>query len=305
MVATTRIEWAERVWNVMLGCTMCSPGCKNCYAICETGRERCEAHVGLAVLQPTPNWTGKIRFLPERLDEPLRRTIPATWFVNSLSDFLHENARLDWQVAALEVMKLAEWHVFQVLTKRHRRLQSLLGAELCDYAALPNVLWGVSVEDRKYGLPRVDALRESAAGFKWLSIEPLLEDLGEVDLQGIDWVVVGGESGRRARPMKEDWVLSIQEQCKAADVPFFFKQWGNWRPYRRGLTGSRIHTWPDRTRSIYMAKARSGRRLRGRQYNTSPTIHSSLCPNASIRRRLRKQIEAISGQIGVCEVQAR
>src|SRR5204862_7819175 len=140
------------------------------------------------------------------------------WFVNSLSDFFHEMARPEWQIAGLEVMAMADWHVFQILTKRHRQLQTLLRADLRRYAELPNVMWGVSVEDREHGLPRIDALRDSNALIKWLSIEPLLEDLGQINLDGIHWVVVGGESGPRARPVKEEWVLSIREQCEGAGV---------------------------------------------------------------------------------------
>ncbi len=191
-MALSKIEWTDFVWNFLLGCTKCSPGCERCYAIPEVGRERCDAHVGLAVLKPIPNWTGLIRFLPERLDEPLKRTVPTKWFVNSLSDVFHEAVRLEWQIAGLEVMKMADWHVFQILTKRHNQLQSLLDGDLHAYAELPHVMWGVSVENRKHGLPRIDALRNSAALVKWLSVEPLLEDLGQINLDGIHWVVVGG-----------------------------------------------------------------------------------------------------------------
>jgi protein gp37 len=125
-MAQTQIEWTGFVWNFMLGCSKCSPGCENCYAISDVGRERCTPHKGLAVLSPVPNWTGLLRFRPESLDAPLRRTKPTKWFVNSLSDFFHEAAVLDWQMASLEVMRLADWHIFQVLTKRHHQLQSLL-----------------------------------------------------------------------------------------------------------------------------------------------------------------------------------
>jgi protein gp37 len=270
-MAQSLIEWTGFVWNFILGCTKCSPGCENCYAIAEVGRERCDAHKGLAVLSPIPNWTGVLRFRPERLDDPLKRTISTKWFVNSLSDFFHEVAPLDWQIAGLEVMKMANWHVFQILSKREARLQSLLSAELRAYAGLPNVMWGVSVEDRKHGLPRIEALCDSGAQIKWLSIEPLLEDLGEINLEGIHWVVVGGESGRNARPMKEEWVISIRDQCKAAGVQFFFKQWGNWMP-SDDANGGRIHTWSDGTMAVRTTKKEAGRMLQSQIYNDSLPI---------------------------------
>lgn len=265
------IEWTGFVWNFILGCTKRSPGCEHCYAILEVGRERCEAHKGLAILSPVPNWTGRIRFVPERLLDPLKRTIPTKWFVNSLSDFFHEALPQEWQVAGLEVMRLADWHVFQILTKREEQLRSLLDGGLREYAQLPNVMWGVSVEDRKHGLPRIDALRESQAGIRWLSIEPLLEDLGLINLEGIDWVVVGGESGNKARPMKQEWALSIRDQCEAAGVPLFFKQWGNWAP-GCGEGATRIHAWPDGSTSFRTTKKAAGRELEGVVYNASLPI---------------------------------
>jgi protein gp37 len=143
---------------------------------------------------------------------------------------------------------MADWHVFMVLTKYERRLGDLLSGPLTHYAALPNIMWGVSVEDRKHGLPRIEALRQSPAQVRWLSIEPLLEDLGEINLDGIHWVVVGGESGPGARPMREEWVWNVQRQCQAASVPFFFKQWGG------------------------VKKKAAGRALGGRTYDEFPPI---------------------------------
>lgn len=270
-MARSLIEWTGFVWNFILGCTKCSPGCENCYAIAEVGRERCDAHKGLAILSPHPNWTGLIRFVPDRLLDPLKRVVPTKWFVNSLSDFFHEGIPLEWQVMGLDVMRLADWHVFQILTKRHEQLRSLLNGPLREYANLPNVMWGVSVEDRKHGLARIDALRESEAGIRWLSIEPLLEDLGTINLDRMDWVVVGGESGPRARPMKEEWVLSLRDQCEAAGVPFFFKQWGNYLP-GDGDGATRIHTWPDGSTSYRTSKKAAGRELDGMYFNNSLPI---------------------------------
>ena len=198
-MSKTKIEWTEEVLNAQIGCTKCSPGCSRCYAIKEVGRERCDAHRRLAKLKRFQTGPVSSDFIPERLISALKREIPTKYFVNSLSDFFHENAPLDWQLVSLEAMKLADWHVFQILTKRESQLRSLLSSELRDYATLPNVLWGVSVEDRKHGIPRIDALRKSPARLKWLSIEPLLEDLRRINLTGIDWVVVGGESGCDSR----------------------------------------------------------------------------------------------------------
>lgn len=301
-MARTMIEWAGFVWNFILGCTKRSPGCEHCYAIAEVGRERCDAHKGLAVLQPIPNWTGVLRFRPEVLCHPLKRTIPTKWFVNSLSDFFHEGVPLDWQCAGLEVMQMANWHIFQLLTKRQERLQSLLNGELRSYAGLPNVMWGVSVENRKHGLARIDALRNSAARIRWLSIEPLLEDLGQLNLDGIDWVVVGGESGANARPIKEEWVVSIKDQCEAFGVPFFFKQWGNWAP-AESARGGRIHTWPDGSLSIRKSKKEAGRTLQGTMFDSSLEIDElAECPPAAIRSALCQRTTELASTILRCEV---
>jgi protein gp37 len=157
--------------------------------------------------------------------------------------------------AVSRVMANANWHTYQVLTKRSERMQDLLRGSLRFAAAQKHIWWGVSVEDRKYGLPRIEHLRYSPAAVRFLSIEPLLEDLGRIELTGISWVIVGGESGPGARPLKEEWVLSIREQCKAARVPFFFKQWGGVR------------------------KARYGRELEGRTYDEYPPRLSAPVPD--------------------------
>jgi protein gp37 len=180
--------------------------------------------------------------------QPLHHQKPRRILVNSLGDFFHDAIPLQWQIAGLEVMRRADWHLFLILTKFERRLQDLLNGPLSLYAALPHIMWGVSVENRRHGLPRIEALRQSPAHVRWLSIEPLLEDLGEFNLEGIDWVVVGGESGPKARPMREEWARNIQRQCRAASVPFFFEQWG-------GLN-----------------KKAAGRLLGGRTYDEFPSI---------------------------------
>jgi protein gp37 len=155
-----------------------------------------------------------------------------------MSDLFHERVPADYIGAVGEVMRSAEWHVFQILTKRAARMQSLLSRELHWMGDLPHVWYGVSVENRRYGLPRLRSLQRTPAQVKFLSIEPLLEDLGELDLGGIDWVIVGGESGYGARPMQEQWVSSLQHQCSQQGVPFFFKQWGG---RRKSTTGRELH----------------------------------------------------------------
>jgi len=155
-------------------------------------------------------------------------------FVNSMSDLFHKDVADDYVSAVCRVMERANWHTYQVLTKRSSRMRAMLEGPVRFAASLPHVWWGVSVEDKAHGLVRIDHLRRAPAAVRFLSIEPLLEDLGEIDLAGIHWVIVGGESGPGARPMNEEWVLSIRDQCERAQVPFFFKQWGGVRKNRNG-----------------------------------------------------------------------
>lgn len=223
------IEWTEATWNPVRGCKKVSPGCKHCYA--ETFAERFRGVPGNAYEQGFDP-----RLVPEKLDQPLRWKRPRTVFVNSMSDLFMDEVPDEYLRRCFDVMTQAHWHVFQVLTKRAERLPVFC----LDYFRTtspdgvttiepPSNVWlGVSVEDRKYGLPRIEHLRQTPAAVRFLSIEPLLEDLGALDLTGIGWVIVGGESGPGARPMHPDWVRSIRDQCVAAGVPFFFKQWGQW-----------------------------------------------------------------------------
>jgi protein gp37 len=229
MSANSTIEWTDATWNPVRGCTKISPGCRHCYA--ETFAERFRGVPGHPYEQGFD-----LRLVPEKLAQPLQWATPKMIFVNSMSDLFHERIPDDYVNRVVRIMEMANWHTYQVLTKRANRLLDLLTKELAESAALEHIWWGVSVEDRKYGLPRIDALRAAPAAMRFLSIEPLLEDLGKVNLTGIHWVIVGGESGAGARPMRIEWVRNIQAQCAAAGVPFFFKQWGGVHKSRNGRT---------------------------------------------------------------------
>jgi len=221
------IEWTDATWNPIRGCVKVSPGCKHCYA--ETFAERFRGVPG----HPFEHGFD-LRLISEKLDQPLLWKQPRRIFVNSMSDLFQEGVPAGYIATVGRVMKRAHWHVFQVLTKRHDRMRELLSGRLGWMASLPNVWFGVSVENREYGLPRIEALRRTPAALRFLSIEPLLEDLGSLELAGIHWVIVGGESGPRARPMRAEWVLSIRDQCQQAKVPFFFKQWGGVQKHKTG-----------------------------------------------------------------------
>jgi len=190
-----------------------------------------------------------LKLVPEKLAEPLRWRSARMVFVNSMSDLFHEDIPEAYVRQIVEIMQQANWHTFQVLTKRSERMRDLLSTNLQDAAASPHIWWGVSVENKKISLPRIEHLRAAPARVRFLSIEPLLENLGEVDFQGIHWVIVGGESGHGARKMEEAWVLSLRDQCKRAGVPFFFKQWGGVRKSKAGreLEGRHYDEMPDRS----------------------------------------------------------
>jgi protein gp37 len=244
------IEWTDATLNPVRGCTKISPGCAHCYA--ETFAERFRGVPGHPYEQGFD-----LRFVPEKLAEPLRWHTPKMVFVNSMSDLFHAGIPDSYIATFAHVMQAANWHTYQVLTKRSERMRDLLRTRLIDTAQAPHVWWGVSVEDRKHGLPRIEHLRESPARMRFLSIEPLLEDLGPLNLDGIAWVIVGGESGAGARTMDERWVLSIRDQCRAARVPFFFKQWGGVRKKARGriLGGRTYDEMPARVERIVPGKA--------------------------------------------------
>lgn len=227
MSERSSIEWTDATWNPVRGCTKVSPGCKHCYA--ETFAERFRG------IRGHPFERGfDLRLVPEKIAEPLRWRSPRRVFVNSMSDLFHDLVPTHYIATVGRVMREAHWHTYQVLSKRHERMQRLLSGELRWLAALPNAWFGVSVEDREHGIQRIDFLRRTPARLRFLSIEPLLEHLGKLDLAGIDWVIVGGESGPHARKVQEEWVLSILEACRNQHVPFFFKQWGGVRKHETG-----------------------------------------------------------------------
>jgi protein gp37 len=222
MSARSSIEWTEVTWNPLTGCTKISPGCKHCYA--ERMARRLQA-------MGQPNYVNGFRLTVHEhmLEQPLSWKKPQMVFVNSMSDLFHEDVPPEFIQEVFDVMRRASWHTFQVLTKRSNRL-----LQLNPQIGWPSNLWmGVSVENREYTY-RIEHLRQTNACVKFLSLEPLLGPLPALNLGGIDWVIVGGESGPGARPMAEEWVLDIRDQCVASGVPFFFKQWGGVRRKQAG-----------------------------------------------------------------------
>lgn len=219
MSQISTIEWTDATWNPVRGCTKISPGCKHCYA--QTFAER---------FRGVPNHPYErgfdLRTVPEKLHEPLHWKKSRKIFVNSMSDLFHPGVPDSYIVKVAKVMVEADWHQYQVLTKRSKRLHSLLNSKLRFATESSHIWWGVSVENQKHGIPRIADLRATPAKVKFLSVEPLLEDLGELDLANIDWLIAGGESGHGARPMEEMWVQKLLSQCREQKVRFFFKQWG-------------------------------------------------------------------------------
>jgi protein gp37 len=243
MALNSSIEWTDATWNPVRGCTKISPGCKHCYA--ETLAERFRG------VKDHPYEKGfDLRLVPGKLAEPLRWRIPKMIFVNSMSDLFHDSVPEAYIIKVASVMAAANWHTFQILTKRAARLRQLLSTKLRFAAEQPHIWWGVSVEDRQYGVPRIDHLRAAPAAIRFLSVEPLLEDVGVINLDKISWVIVGGESGNGARPMKKEWVVSIKDQCQKNHVSFFFKQWGGVRKSAAGrmLDGKTYDQYPHRVR---------------------------------------------------------
>ncbi len=255
------IEWTDATWNPTRGCTKISSGCAHCYA--ETFAERFRGVPGHSYEQGFD-----LRLVPKKLTQPLEWRTPRMIFVNSMSDLFHEGIPTDYIEKVSRVMQLANWHTYQVLTKRSERMRDLLKTRLKSVARESHIWWGVSVENRQQGLPRIEHLRATPAATRFLSVEPLLESLGKINLSGIDWVIVGGESGPGARPLEESWVLEIQEQCQRANVAFFFKQWGG------------------------RMKSKNGRELQGRTYNEIP------------RRVTHRVKDRASLSVAIAEIQA-
>ena len=236
MADQSAIEWTDSTWNPVTGCTKISRGCDHCYA--ERFSERFRGVEG------HPFETGfDLTLRPERLNQPLSWRRPRMVFVNSMSDLFHERVPRDFIGSVFNTMERADWHVFQVLTKRSPLMRRFVNARFPAEPAPRHVWLGVSVEDRR-SLPRLDHLRETNASLRFVSFEPLLEDLGELDLTGIHWTIVGGESGPGSRPMEAGWVRSIRDQCRKQGVSFFFKQWGG---TRKKLTGRHLdgRTWDE------------------------------------------------------------
>jgi len=246
MAQLSNIEWTEVTWNPAVGCSKISPGCANCYA--EVMARRLKA-------MKVPGYENGFRLtlLPHRVEEPLKRTKPTVYFVNSMSDLFHEDIPDSFIRQVFDTIQLAPQHTFQVLTKRATRMAQFFKT----YEPPRNAWLGVTVENKQHGLPRLDQLRKIPAAIRFVSVEPLLEDLGKMNLRGIHWVIVGGESGPKARPMKQEWALNVKHQCERQKVAFFFKQWGGW-----GADGKK------------RAKKQNGRLLEGRTWDAVPAGHA-------------------------------
>ena len=259
MSLNSKIEWTDATWNPVRGCTKISPGCKHCYA--ETLAERFRGVKGHPF-----EFGFDLRLVPEKLGDPVRWSSPKKVFVNSMSDLFHDEVPDDYIEQVCHVMRTARWHTYQILTKRADRMSALLRGKLRKAAEASHIWWGVSVENQKHGLPRIDLLRKAAPAVAFLSVEPLLEDLGKLNLSDIHWVIVGGESGPGARPIRAEWVRNIREQCDQAGVPFFFKQWGGVR------------------------KSETGRELDGRTYDAFPDIPEIEVPDSGQRARILRRL---------------
>ncbi len=275
------IEWTDATWNPVTGCTKVSEGCRNCYMARTVPRQK---------LDP---W--KVTLHPDRLEVPLHWRRPRKVFVNSLSDLFHEDVPDEFIQAVFTTMSHAKHHTFQILTKRPRRMRNVIddwkkrGLVLREgYGAiLPNVWLGTSVEDQQTYKERVPYLALTPAAFRFISFEPILSDVGDLMLDGVfggayDWAIVGGESGPGARPMHPDWVRSIRDQCQAANVPLFFKQWGEWAPETNldpldhmdaiTINNACCHIFEEGVRSYRVGKKRAGRLLDGQTHSAFPMV---------------------------------
>lgn len=357
MADHSKIEWTDATWNVVIGCDKVSPGCDNCYAIRVAHRMRANPNKKVSApysgTESGMEWTGQVNLVPHRLDLPLRWKRPRRIFVNAQSDLFHDAVPTDYIIDVFAIMAKAKHHTFQVLSKRHGRMRSLLSdpgfaREMWDRLGiveypevpmevwpLPNVWLGVSAENQQWFNTRWRALRETPAAVRWISAEPLLDSITlcccdggsfevrqhpflvhpDCPLHGdrrLDWVVVGGESGPKARPMHPHWARSLRDQCSTAGVPFLFKQWGEW-----GLFGDTAHylakdgtlyapddlIYPDGPRydealraghnrglhTVYrVGKKRAGRVLDGRTWDEYPIVES-LTPVLGGRPKIGEQ----------------
>lgn len=278
----TGIEWTDATWNPVTGCTKVSAGCDHCYAIRVGARlQHLDAYEGTIA---NGAWTGRINLVEDRLDQPIRWRKPRKVFVNSMSDLFHPDVPIEFVAEVWAVMSMASQHQFQILTKRpkmmpfvghpafklavnaarlRRGVSVLPDSKQPDgtYAwPLPNVWLGTSIESDQYAF-RADRLREAPATVRFLSLEPLLGPLPSLDLADIDWVIVGGESGSQARPMHPGWVSDVRDRCVAAEIPFFFKQWGEWSP-----GGGETTVTSDGFPPVVMSRQGRGAMLDGRTW---------------------------------------
>ena len=243
-MTVSKIEWTEATWNPVTGCTKISAGCKHCYA--ETLSRRLTA---MGVKGYENGFAVSIH--PERLSIPLRRKKPTIWFVNSMSDLFHPKVPFNFVDEVIDTICKTPQHTYQILTKRPGRMRQYF-----NHRKVPSNAWlGTSVENKKHGVPRIDELQKIKAQVRFLSVEPLLEDIGKIKLNGIHWVIVGGESGKGARPMQPAWVDNVQKQCAIAKVRFFFKQWGAF-----GADG------------IRRSKKANGRKYKGKHWDDMPGV---------------------------------
>lgn len=316
MAANSSIEWTEATWNPIVGCSIISPGCTNCYAMKMAARIQKMNRTGgsgsgyvnhydgtTRVVNGNPVWTGKLAKAPNKIwMQPLQRKRPTTYFVNSMGDLFHEDVSDEWILDALTVMAIAGHHTFQVLTKRADRMREFMsrsdllediytnwyswdgGAREVWSWPLHNVWLGVSIEDQARGRSRAWELANTPAAVRFWSCEPLLEDLGDLTplclldtaedgKPAVHWVIVGGESGPGARPMHPDWARSIRDQCAAARVPFFFKQWGEWADAEEYSSEMQEHfELLNRAdgNNVRVGKKRAGRLLDGVEHKAMP-----------------------------------
>jgi protein gp37 len=244
MASRSKIEWTEHTWNPVTGCDKVSLGCANCYA---------EALAIRLQKMGAPGYKNgfSLTLHPDRLGQPILRKKPTIYFVNSMSDLFHEKVPFNFIDKVIKTIRNTPQHVYQILTKRSERMAKYFAKRI-----VPQNVWlGVSVENRSCGILRIPALSSVNAPVRFLSIEPLIEDPGKIDLSSIDWVIVGGESGPKARPMKSEWVRSVRHQCEISNVAFFFKQWGS-----HGNDG------------IRRSKKANGRELDGQTWDDTPLI---------------------------------